>query len=369
MTRIYFLTLFLLLTFHCGFTQVYEKPEEITPQAYLCYHSKEPLKIDGKLDDTSWEMAAWSADFVDIEGDEKPKPFYRTRIKLLWDKDYLYVGAEMEEPHIWGDITERDAVIFHNNDFEIFLDPDGDTHNYMEFEVNVLNTVWDLMLNKPYRNWGRYMNSWDMQGLKSAVSHEGTINNPNDVDRKWSVEIALPISSLIESSGKKQPKEGDRWKINFSRVQWEHELVNGSYQRKRNPQTRKLLPEYNWVWSPQGVINMHVPEQWGYLQFTSKPSGAVSLKPEMREEKIRRHLYDILSLQTAYRKQNGSYATHLKDLGVTSIKVGDEVFPLEMVALGSAFTVRLFDKIAKQYFYLREDSRSWIEKEQTQKVN
>ena len=24
----------------------------------------------------------------------------------------------------------------------------------------------------------------------------------------------------------------------------------------------------NWVWSPQGEINMHIPEMWGQVQFS-----------------------------------------------------------------------------------------------------
>lgn len=31
-----------------------------------------------------------------------------------------------------------------DNDFEVFLDPDGDNHNYYEIEINAHNTVWDL---------------------------------------------------------------------------------------------------------------------------------------------------------------------------------------------------------------------------------
>jgi hypothetical protein len=26
--------------------------------------------------------------------------------------------------------------------------------------------------------------------------------------------------------------------------------------------------EDNWVWSPQGLINMHVPDRWGYVRFS-----------------------------------------------------------------------------------------------------
>ena len=55
---------------------------------------------------------------------------------MLWDDQFFYVGAELEEPHVWATLTERDSVIFHDNDFEVFIDPDGDTHLYYELEMN-----------------------------------------------------------------------------------------------------------------------------------------------------------------------------------------------------------------------------------------
>ena len=73
--------------------------------------------------------------------------------------------AKMEEPHIWGNLTEHDAVIFHNNDFEVFLDPEGDGHGYYELEWNVLNTVWDQFLTTPYRDAGNQtLNGWKHWG-------------------------------------------------------------------------------------------------------------------------------------------------------------------------------------------------------------
>ena len=45
-----------------------------------------------------------------------------TRAKVLWNDEALWMGAEMEEPHVWGTLTERDAVIYLDDDFEVFLD-------------------------------------------------------------------------------------------------------------------------------------------------------------------------------------------------------------------------------------------------------
>ncbi|MBN2091892.1 carbohydrate-binding family 9-like protein, partial [candidate division KSB1 bacterium] len=165
---------------------------QFNPKQYICYRTNIPLKIDGKLDENIWQQAEWTNDFVDIERDLKPKPRFRTRAKMLWDNEFFYFVAELEEPDIWATLTERDAVLFYDNDFEIFIDPDGDTHEYYEFEMNAFNTVWDLLLIKPYRDGGPAVNAWDIQGMKTAVFIEGTINQPGDTDRGWTIEVAMP---------------------------------------------------------------------------------------------------------------------------------------------------------------------------------
>jgi hypothetical protein len=232
------------------------------PKTYDCPRAKGPVRVDGRLDDSAWQAAPWTDYFVDIEGDKKPNPRFRTRAKMLWDDDYFYVAAEMEEPHVWGTLTKHDSVIFHDNDFEVFIDPNGDTLEYYEFEINALNTGWDLFLDKPYRYGGKARNEWEIPGLRTAVHIRGTLNDPKDKDAGWSVEIAFPWKVLAEFAHKPAPpKPGDEWRVNFSRVEWQHEIVDGKYRKV--PKTK----EDNWVWSPQGVINMHVPEHWGRVRF------------------------------------------------------------------------------------------------------
>jgi hypothetical protein len=236
------------------------------PKHYECRRAAHPLKIDGRMDEPEWQRAPWSDDFLDIEGAAKPAPRFRTRMKMLWDDEYLYVAAELEEPHVWATLTEHDAVIFHDNDFEVFLNPSGDTKNYFEFEINARNTSWDLFLPKPYRQGGKADNSWEIPGLHTAVQVSGTINEPKDQDRGWSVEMAFPWKAFEERSGHGRPRSGQEWRINFSRVEWRVETVEGKYRK---------LPgkEDNWVWSPQGVVNMHVPEQWGFVRFVDGGAG------------------------------------------------------------------------------------------------
>ena len=57
------------------------------------------------------------------------------------------------------------------------------------------------------------------------------------------------------------PRAGDVWRINFSRVHWQLDIVDGAYVKR--PKT----PEHNWVWTPQFAINMHRPRHWGFVEF------------------------------------------------------------------------------------------------------
>ncbi len=265
---------------------------QTVPQKYVAQKTIQALAIDGIDGEMAWQAAPWSSPFIDIEGAVEPK--YASQMKMLWDTEYLYFFAKMEEPHVWGTLKQRDTVVFYNNDFEIFIDPDGDTHNYMEFEMNALNTVWDLFLTKPYRNSGRVLNGWDIAGLKTAVQVKGTLNNPTDSDMGWSVEIAMPWTALLEAANPKSIPVNHFWRINFSRVNWQF-VHNGAHYSRKKGLDGKFLPEYNWVWSPQGVINMHEPEHWGYVFFSDKQQGNLADFEIPKPEHVKWHLYDHYS--------------------------------------------------------------------------
>jgi hypothetical protein len=245
------------------------------PRGYVCRRTSVPPSIDGRLDEAAWRAAPATEPFLDIEGPSRPAPRFGTTAKLLWDDRFLYVAAEMEEPDVSGTLTARDAVIFHDNDFEVFLDPDGDAENYFEIEINALGTVWDLFLPRAYRDGGTARNEWHASGLRSAVHVEGTLNRPQDRDRGWTVEMAIPWADLAAEAGRRTPPApGDRWRINFSRVEWRYETPDGTRRKVADPATGKPLREDNWVWSPQGLVDMHFPEMWGFLQFSGLEAGA-----------------------------------------------------------------------------------------------
>ena len=277
-----------------------QKPE-FPPRSYNCAFTATAPALDGTLDDAAWSKAAWTEDFLDIQGPKLPTPRYRTRAKMLWDGEFLYSGAEISDAHIWGTLAKHDEIVFRDNDFEVFIDPDGDAREYYELEVNALATIFDLYLHRRYKDDGPAEHGWNAEGLKTFVHINGTLNDPTDKDTGWSLEWAIPWSAFKppnmdrpgfgeKERGSAVPKPGDEWRLNFSRVQWDHNWegkiapkpvakpINDSFKQTpadaeasapRPPAYEKTKgkAEDNWVWTPQWQIDMHDPRWWGRLKF------------------------------------------------------------------------------------------------------
>jgi hypothetical protein len=299
------------------------------PRGYVAYRTGVPLVIDGRLGEPIWKKSRWTEDFVDIEGTAKPR--LRTRAKIAWDETYLYIAAELEERHLWGTLTKRDTVIFYDNDFEVFIDPDGDSHEYYEFEMNALNTVWDLFLPLPYKDGGKAVDAWNIEGVKSAVALRGTLNDPRDVDSGWSVEIAMPWTALKPYAHRSAPPaDGDQWRVNFSRVEWHTVVEDGQYRKVKGK------PEDNWVWSPQWVIDMHRPELWGYVQFSTRRPRSVKFRPDVSWE-ARTLLHRVYYAEREFHEKNKRWSASLKELALPDPLLGRRKEPVQIRLTGEGF--------------------------------
>lgn len=287
---------------------------EFNPPVYICRRTSKQFTLDGNINKDFWQDVPYTDDFLDIEGTSKPLPRYRTRAKLQWDDENLYIAALLEGDEIWATLKERDCVIFYDNDFEIFIDPDSDTQQYIEFEMNALNTVWDLLLTKAYRDNGKPVDGFDLHGLRTAVHINGNLNTPDSCNKSWSAEIVIPFKAISEvSKNKRAPKNGEYYRINFSRVQWKVDIINNQYIKRINPDTGKSYPEDNWVWSPTGVINIHYPELWGFVFFADNTNVDESfVVPE--DEFMLWNLRKLYYMEHQFYDDNGFYAKTLTEL-------------------------------------------------------
>lgn len=218
--------------------------------------------IDGKLDDAAWADVDWTTPFVDLAGRADHPVRLETRCKLLWNRDHLYIAAELKTPDVWSTMTEHDSALFREDAFEVFIDPDGDGENYCELEINAQNVDWDLKLTKPYADGGKADSAFELTGLKSAVVVHGTLNQQSDVDRGWSIELGIPWAALAALDGKPiDPSMLTKTRINLIRVDHPN--------RGQASDGKKPATDY-WAWSPASTFSTHVPKTWHPVRFSSQ---------------------------------------------------------------------------------------------------
>ena len=253
-----------------------------------CRRAGEPVYIDGNLRKQVWKDAEMSRRFVDMVSGEQA--FLGTQMAALWDDKALYIGFWIEEPAIRAFFTERDSLIWFDNDVEVFFDGED---CYYEFEINAYGTVYEVFFiyqdalkkgsrfdisqfdlynrnvdvlsgfqdparfrkHKRGRRWA-FMD-WDFPGLKSAVSIEGKINDPSVLDKGWTVELAFPWEGFkILSPGKTwPPKEGDSLRCQCFR--FEALRYHG----------KTVAESVGWALNEHGVYDSHIPENFACLHF------------------------------------------------------------------------------------------------------
>ena len=314
-----------------------------TYAAYQCEQDCE-IEIDGLLNESSWLRQEWISDFGDIINRQNNAPFYETKAKIKWDENYIYFGIEVYDSNIWATIKTRDSVLFLENIVEIFLDPNGDTHNYYEIEINALGTLWDLMMTKPYRDGGRGISSWEAKGMKLAIAIDGTLNNGNDTDQKWGIELAIPISE-IQSDIKLT--RGSHMRMTLTRVQWPISFKDGRYQ------TETSTPYY-WTWAPQKEMTFHEPENWGYLYFIGGNDRLdMFLKNDAKTEYTKYILREVYYSQHSFKKKNG-YFTNKRDQLLLNDRITENI---QLFTTPSFFEATL--KTGEMIWHIDHSGRTW----------
>ena len=143
--------------------------------------------IDGRLDDEFWQtQGEWSDAFVQVNPHERYPTTSPTRMKVLYDDKYIYVGVyckESEPGRIIRFIGNRD-----DNNLGDLISVAFDTyHDYRaapEFNINVGGNKTDLIVT----------DKLDVNRSWNAVWEGRT--QVNMADSSWTAELSIPFSQL-----------------------------------------------------------------------------------------------------------------------------------------------------------------------------
>lgn len=177
---------------------------------FECRFTSTPIVIDGAADEKSWQHAD-SIDHFYLpwlkEDDQKAKA--ATKAKLLWDRQFLYFTAQMDDDDLFADIIDHDGKTWDNDVFEMFFKPATDKPGYFEFHVSAAGTVMDVFL--PKRGDGLFAKHV-VNGnfhIESKVVTSGTLNVRTDTDKGWTVEGRIPWRDFISAGGR--PSVDEKW--------------------------------------------------------------------------------------------------------------------------------------------------------------
>ena len=207
------------------------------------YHAKRthhPPKIDGLLDEPAWKDATPVTLVNSYDG---TPTHVRTVARVLYDDKFLYVAFDCEDPDVWGTLLKRDDPIYNEEVVEIFLDANADLATYNELEVSPHGTIFDAYF--PARRQGMDT-SWD-SGMTRAVHVDGTIDDPSDTDKGWSVEMKIPFDRLAKVPHL-PPHPGDRWRFNLYRLEHlQRKQIEGQAFSPLYQGDFHNLPRFGWL--------------------------------------------------------------------------------------------------------------------------
>ncbi len=205
-----------------------EEGREKPSGTYICRQTAGRIVIDGSLDEADWRKAE-SVNFYRLDKEDLQNHFPAESPaigKLLWDKDYLYVGLKAFDKDIWGYYTKRDEQTCREDVLEIFLKPNAQRESYYNFEINALGTVFDAFDVKRRFAGGSYRwSKWNCEGLMTGINIKGTLNDWKDKDEYWQLEVAIPFSAFKETAS--PPEPGDEWSFAFCRYDYSIYLKKG----------------------------------------------------------------------------------------------------------------------------------------------
>lgn len=212
------------------------------------------MVIDGKMNEAIWSQTeARTLNYfyrVETPDDQQNMVF-----RMLWDDQNLYVFFEAEDKYITARETQRDGQPYFDDCAEIFLIPVPDSlDTHIGFELNLYKAANDFVFFNDYIPGKSVAMKSFNPDFRVEVTVDGTINDNSDIDRGWTMEMAIPLKILGGLEKLVPVKEGNRWA--FLAVRQDRNDAEGNRRS-----TATLFPIY------EIEKNVHQANRFGLMEF------------------------------------------------------------------------------------------------------
>jgi len=219
-----------------------EPLKQAPPSKFKCRFTETPVTIDGSADEAAWKLAETiNAFHLPWLGDKARMARTSTTAKLLWDREYLYFFAEMEDSDLFADVKEHDGDLWKNDVFELFFRPDAEKSGYYEFQVSAADTKFDAFYPKYHLDTIGPDSKKGKFHIDAKVKLRGTLNKRDDVDQGWSVEGRIPWTDFSRTGGR--PEIGEAWKMNLCRFDYDKDWKSEEYSCVA-PIVKRTIPPF-----------------------------------------------------------------------------------------------------------------------------
>jgi hypothetical protein len=158
------------------------------------------IVVDGLLTEPAWTVAEACSNFTQRDPVEGARPSQRTVVRVLFDRDALFVGARLYDSapdSIVAELARRDAGT-RSDRFFVYLDPFRDRRSGYYFAVNAAGTQYDGTLYNDAWSDDSWDGVWDGRARRDGQG--------------WTVEMRIPFSQMRFARANPQT-----WGVNFQR--------------------------------------------------------------------------------------------------------------------------------------------------------
>ena len=163
--------------------------------------AKEPIMIDGQLNEPDWQTAHAAKDFFMVLPMDTSRSVSRTEVRMTYDATNIYLGVicfDTLSGRVTVESMRRDFSFGKNDNFLLFMDPFDDQTNGFSFGSNAAGAQWDGLMY----DGSRVDLSWDNKWVSMVRNY----------DDRWVFEASIPFKTIRYKKGITQ------WGINFSRL-------------------------------------------------------------------------------------------------------------------------------------------------------